>query len=352
MSYRVQWHSLPYHPNWVLEMCPLCGLSTSSCCTWVLVAVDKSMGGTYPGQSVARTGCDHWPWTSTLHGGSAVQGQDGGAPMWLIIVHRVRRVWGLLGGAAQLSPLLCSAWGHPAWAIKQSEMAATCPGLGDSQAKPSCESRLAAASARPGAHWAHLLLVWEDLESCEAQAKTSLHMEKQLGWAYKLGGAESLGISQVGQTVSARLMESQMGHQPARSVALPAFLWEEAVPQLSPWCQNRHLLPACPWYLSSCFPVLELRGSESDEVHMFFKRNCLGFQKFLPPIQSLLVFSARSYRDLPSHHWSSRLGGLLWDWDSLLLRYPSWIFIYHMWVWGQPVPHLHPSYQSEWLWFL
>ena len=29
-------------------------------------------------------------------------------------------------------------------------MAATCAGLGDSQAKPSCESRLVAASARPG----------------------------------------------------------------------------------------------------------------------------------------------------------------------------------------------------------
>ena len=30
-------------------------------------------------------------------------------------------------------------------------------------------------------------------------------MEKQLGWAPKLGRAESLGISKVGQTVLARL---------------------------------------------------------------------------------------------------------------------------------------------------
>ena len=36
--------------------------------------------------------------------------------------------------------------------LKQFEMAATCAGLGDSQAKPSCEHRLAAASARPVAH--------------------------------------------------------------------------------------------------------------------------------------------------------------------------------------------------------
>ena len=43
--------------------------------------------------------------------------------------------------------------------IKQSEMAAICAGLGGSQVKPSCESKLAAASAGPGAHWSYLLLV-------------------------------------------------------------------------------------------------------------------------------------------------------------------------------------------------
>ena len=35
-------------------------------------------------------------------------------------------------------------------------------------------------------------------------------MEKQLGWAHKLGEAEPLGISKVGQTALARLMESQI----------------------------------------------------------------------------------------------------------------------------------------------
>ena len=42
--------------------------------------------------------------------------------------------------------------------------------------------------------------------------------KKQLGWACKLGGEESLGISKVGQTVLARLMESQIWHQLASSV--------------------------------------------------------------------------------------------------------------------------------------
>ena len=43
-------------------------------------------------------------------------------------------------------------------------------------------------------------------------------MEKQLVWAWKLGGAEYVGISKVGQTVLARLMESQVWHQLAVSV--------------------------------------------------------------------------------------------------------------------------------------
>ena len=44
-------------------------------------------------------------------------------------------------------------------------------------------------------------------------------MEKQLEQAYRLGEAESLGISKVGQTVLARLMECQIWHQLASSVA-------------------------------------------------------------------------------------------------------------------------------------
>ena len=43
-------------------------------------------------------------------------------------------------------------------------------------------------------------------------------MEKQLGWAHNLGGAEFLGISKEGQTVLARLMESQIWHHLAGSV--------------------------------------------------------------------------------------------------------------------------------------
>ena len=38
-------------------------------------------------------------------------------------------------------------------------------------------------------------------------------MEKQLGWAHNLCGAEFLGIPKAGQTVLARLMESPTWHQ-------------------------------------------------------------------------------------------------------------------------------------------
>ena len=60
------------------------------------------------------------------------------------------RLCGFLGGAAKVKHHLCSTRGHSAWAIKQSEMAATCAWLGDSQAKLRCESRLTAASAGSG----------------------------------------------------------------------------------------------------------------------------------------------------------------------------------------------------------
>ena len=50
------------------------------------------------------------------------------------------------------------------------------------------------------------------------EPRPAIHMEKQLEWAHKLGGAESLGISKVSQMVLGRLMESQIWHQLAGTV--------------------------------------------------------------------------------------------------------------------------------------
>ena len=106
--------------------------------------------------------------------------------------------------------------------------------------------------------------------------------------------------------------------------------------QLSPWCQSLHFLPVCHWCLLSCYPGA---GAQREWVSLCgsFKGNCLGLQKFLPLTLSLLVFAARSYRNLSSWLWNPGLGGLVWVWETSLLRYPSRIFIHHMWVWDQPV---------------
>ena len=44
--------------------------------------------------------------------------------------------------------------------------------------------------------------------------RPAINMEKQLGWACKLGGVEPLWITKVGHAVLARLMEYQIWHQP------------------------------------------------------------------------------------------------------------------------------------------
>ena len=103
------------------------------------------------------------------------------------------------------------------------------------------------------------------------------------------------------------------------------------------------LLPQC-WSSASV--------SLSKSVCGFFKRNCLGLQQFLPLTQSPLVFAARSCGDLSSWHWNPGLAGLVCGWDSSLARYPSQIFIHHTCVLDQPILHLHPFYQSGWMWFL
>ena len=55
-------------------------------------------------------------------------------------------------------------------------------------------------------------------EAVKHKPRPAIHMEKQVGWACKLSGTETPGISKVGQTVLARLMESQIWYQPVGSV--------------------------------------------------------------------------------------------------------------------------------------
>ena len=108
----------------------------------------------------------------------------------------------------------------------------------------------------------------------------------------------------------ARLTEYQVWHQPASSVAL---WWERSEKGLWPlltFLSRRKLFPSShldtrhfgfSLYTTGAFQaatlVLQLRGNKSECG--FFKGNFLELQKFLPPIQSPLVFADSSYGDLP-----------------------------------------------------
>ena len=138
-----------------------------------------------------------------------------------------------------------------------------------------------------------------------------------------MGRTEPQRISRVGQTELARLMESQIWHQPAGSVALlgegsergywpePTFLSGRKFSPSSCF-DARHF--SSSMYATGAFqaasPVLKLRGRVSLNKSMcgFLKRNCLELQKFLPLTPLPLVFAARSYGDLSSWHWIPGLG--------------------------------------------
>ena len=83
------------------------------------------------------------------------------------------------------------------------------------------------------------------------EPRPAIHMEKELGWACKLGGVESQGISKVGQKVLSRLMESHKWHQLASSVTL----WGESS-EKGQW-PLLALMPATE--VSPCMPLVPFR---------------------------------------------------------------------------------------------
>ena len=92
------------------------------------------------------------------------------------------------------------------------------------------------------------------------EPRPAILMEKQLGWAHMLGGAESQGISMVGQTVLASLMESQILYPPASSV------WggfrKRTMASAHPGAFSFFLCPTGAFQAAT--PGLELRKSESE----------------------------------------------------------------------------------------
>ena len=126
------------------------------------------------------------------------------------------------------------------------------------------------------------------------------------------------------------------------TMALPAFLSGSKLSSIS-HLEARHFSSSCrPLVTFKLLPqCCSLEGvSLSKSVYRFFK-NCLGLQKFLPLTQAMLVFAARIYGDLSSWHWYPGLG----DWCRSG-THCSQIFIHHMWMWDQPIPHLCLSYHG------
>ena len=85
-------------------------------------------------------------------------------------------------------------------------------------------------------------------------------MEKLIGWAHKLGGVESLWISKAGHTVLARLMKSQIWHQPTSSVrgSLSKGIMVPAHPDARHFSLSQYATDA----FQAASPALKLRGSE------------------------------------------------------------------------------------------
>ena len=86
----------------------------------------------------------------------------------------------------------------------------------------------------------------------------AIHMEKQLGWAHKLGGVEPQGISKVGQTMLARLICYQLA-----GPEWGGFI-KEAIASACLNARHFSFFLHTTGAFQAATPVLELRGSESE----------------------------------------------------------------------------------------
>ena len=140
-----------------------------------------------------------------------------------------------------------------------------------------------------------------------------------------MGGTELLGISRAGQTVLARLMESQIRHLPSGSVSLlgeglekgqwllPAFL---SGSKLSPCSHLDASHFSTSLYATGAFKLLPWCWSSesvnlSKVICVLFKENYLELQKFFHQLNPIVFFAARRHGDLSFWHWNAELGGLV-----------------------------------------
>ena len=93
-------------------------------------------------------------------------------------------------------------------------------------------------------------------------------MEKQLGWAHKLGGAESLRISKADQTVSRVDGVSNMALACQLQGSVEGGLRKGTMASACPDARHFSLFHYATGALQAATPVLELRGSQSEKVSL------------------------------------------------------------------------------------
>ena len=142
------------------------------------------------------------------------------------------------------------------------------------------------------AHWDWLLLVWEDLGSCDTWSRPAIHMDKPplTTWVGMYFGWDWVsGVSRVGKMV---LKKSYMaptcwlhgsmrgGFKKGTVASAHLSVWEKAIHQLLPWFQTLQFLPLChpiteaqrEWFwVSPC--VGSFRGTALDSRNFFYWLN-------------------------------------------------------------------------------
>ena len=94
------------------------------------------------------------------------------------------------------------------------------------------------------------------------EPRQAIHVEKLLRWAHKLGRAESLRFCKAGQTVLAKLMESQIWHPPISSVG--GGLSKGTMTSVHPNARHFSSSLCTTGVIQAAIPVLDLKGSESE----------------------------------------------------------------------------------------
>ena len=125
-------------------------------------------------------------------------------------------------------------------------------------------------------------------------------------------------------------------------------VWEDTVPQFSPWCQILQFFPICHCCPSRCCPIA---GAQREWVWVStcarpFMRKGLRIWQFLLVTQPAQVFAARSYGELSSWRWNpvahegvSHGAGIPYSQDIL----PFYITTWGLGTSPFCFPHLSPS---------